>query len=273
MKSDDPAVCWEANAEAWTRLSWAGYDVYRDSLNTPAFLAMLPPVAGLSGLDVGCGEGSNTRRVAALGARMAAVDISPTFIRHAAASEREEPLGVDYRVADALALPFADASFDFVVAFMSMMDVGDPLRGLAEAARVLRPGGFVQFSILHPCFAPPHRKVLRDDRGRTAAVAVAEYFATGGHVEEWSFGSIPEAERADRPFRVPYVHLTLSQWLNGLNDIGLAIDRLGEPSASAETAARVPDVADTRVAPLFLHVRAVKPAAAVRRYPDSAINR
>ena len=39
----------------------AGYDHYRDGLNTPAFLAMLPETRGLSGLDIGCGEGHNTR--------------------------------------------------------------------------------------------------------------------------------------------------------------------------------------------------------------------
>ena len=46
----DPSIVaahWEANAEAWTRHSRAGYDVYRDALNTPAFLAMLPPIDGL----------------------------------------------------------------------------------------------------------------------------------------------------------------------------------------------------------------------------------
>jgi hypothetical protein len=52
---------WEANAETWTRHARAGYDIYRDGLNTPAFLHMLPPVQGRSGIDIGCGEGSNTR--------------------------------------------------------------------------------------------------------------------------------------------------------------------------------------------------------------------
>ncbi len=39
----------------------AGYDFYRDQFNTPAFLDLLPEVRGLHGLDVGCGEGYNTR--------------------------------------------------------------------------------------------------------------------------------------------------------------------------------------------------------------------
>jgi hypothetical protein len=70
------AACWEANADTWTRHARAGYDVYRDALNTPAFLAILPPVRGLLGLDIGCGEGSNTRQLAKLGASMDAIDIA-----------------------------------------------------------------------------------------------------------------------------------------------------------------------------------------------------
>jgi Methyltransferase domain len=68
---------WEANAETWTRQARAGYDVYRDALNTPAFLAMLPAISDLHGLDIGCGEGSNTRELARLGAQMHAIDIAP----------------------------------------------------------------------------------------------------------------------------------------------------------------------------------------------------
>ena len=52
---------WDENAEAWAELARAGYDHFRDGLNTPAFLAMLPEVDGLAGLDIGCGEGHNTR--------------------------------------------------------------------------------------------------------------------------------------------------------------------------------------------------------------------
>ena len=46
------------------RLARAGYDVYRDHLNTPAFFQMLPDVTNLRGLELGCGEGYNTRLLA-----------------------------------------------------------------------------------------------------------------------------------------------------------------------------------------------------------------
>ena len=262
MEPNQAAEFWEANADTWTRHARAGYDIYRDALNTPAFLAMLPAVHGLRGLDIGCGEGSNTRQLARLGARMQAVDIAPTFIRHAQEAEAADPLGIDYRVADGQSLPFPDGSFDFATAFMSLMDMPNQGRALKEAARVLRPGGFLQFSILHPCFVPPWRKVLREADGNVRAIEVARYFdSTEGEVETWWFSTVPPAERAQTaPFQVPRFHRTLSRWVEIIRDAGLTIEQLAEPSASPELAAAEPVVADTRVAPLFLHIRARKTA-------------
>src|SRR5215813_9434587 len=146
MDHEEVGRYWNANADAWTTLSRAGYDVYRDHLNTPAFLAMLPDVRGLAGLDIGCGEGHNTRLLAARGAHLTAIDISQVFIQYAKQEEARAPQHIDYQVASAVAVPFTDTSFDFAVAFMSLMDIPETERVLAEAYRVLRPGGFLQFS-------------------------------------------------------------------------------------------------------------------------------
>ncbi|MGB7547930.1 MAG: class I SAM-dependent methyltransferase, partial [Terracidiphilus sp.] len=215
------------------------------------------------GLDIGCGEGANTRQLARLGARMTAIDIAPTFIRHAQAAEDADPLGIVFQVADGMALPFAASSFDFATAFMSLMDMPDPARALREACRVLRPGGFVQFSILHPCFVPPHRKVLREADGTVRAIEVGGYFdAVDGEIETWWFSTLPEDERQRiEPFRVPRFHRTLSAWVELIAQAGLVIEQFGEPCASPALAAAEPVVADTLVAPLFLHIRARKPSA------------
>lgn len=264
MTRTEAAACWEANAETWTRHARAGLDVYRDRVNTPAFLAMLPPIAGLHGLDVGCGEGGNTRELARRGARMTALDMSPTFLRHAREAEIAEPLGIEYVHADAACPPFTDEAFDFATAFMSLMDMPDQAAALAEAFRVLRPGGFLQFSILHPCFVPPHRRVLREADGTTVrAIEVGGYFdVIDGRVDRWWFGAASQEERARvPPFQEPRFHRTLSAWINLVVAGGFMVERLGEPYADEATAAAVPAVADTRVAPLFLHVRGRKPAA------------
>lgn len=75
MNHTEAGRYWNENAYAWTQLARAGYDTYRDHLNTPAFFAILPDVRGLAGLDIGCGEGHNTRLLAQRGARVTAVDI------------------------------------------------------------------------------------------------------------------------------------------------------------------------------------------------------
>lgn len=261
MDSRDVGAFWNGNAESWTQLSRAGHDVYRDRVNTPAFLNMLPPVDGLTGLDIGCGEGTNTRAVAALGAKMHGVDIAEVFVRHAKARETSDPKGVTFVHGDALALPFAENHFDFATAFMSLMDVPQPARALVEAFRIVKPGGFLQFSILHPCFVPPRRKTLRDENGDCFAIEIGDYFKhEDGRLEEWTFSSIPKDQR-DRHenFKVPRFHRTLTEWVDSIFAAGFALEKLGEPKADDETARAWPSVADTQVTPIFLHFRARKP--------------
>ena len=259
MDHKEAGKYWNRNADVWTQLARAGYDVYRDYLNTPAFLRMLPDVEGLTGLDVGCGEGHNTRLVARRGAKMTGIDIAEKFIQHARATERSEPLGIAYEVASAVEMRFADNSFDFVTAFMSLMDMPESNQALAEIARVLRPGGFLQFSVAHPCTDTPYRKNLRNPDGKTYALEVGGYFGKSERIARWLFGAAPpEAKAGLEPFAVPVFHRTLSEWLNAVVAAGLGIERVEEPSADDETVAKCPDVQDTQIMPYFIHIRARK---------------
>ncbi|NLW50809.1 MAG: methyltransferase domain-containing protein [Candidatus Brocadiaceae bacterium] len=252
---------WNRNADGWTRLARAGWDVYRDQFNTPAFMAMLPDVTGLVGLDIGCGEGHNTRLMAKRGARMTAIDIAERFIQHAREAEEAEPLGIDYHLASALELPFPAEAFDFAAATVSLMDVPETDKALAEAFRVLKPGGFLQFSITHPCFDTPHRRNLRDEAGRTYAIEVGDYFRNlEGSVSRWLFQAAPAEEKKGIPdFETPVFHRTLSQWLNMLIDAGFVPERVEEPRPSDEVVERCPAVQDAQVVAYFLHVRVRKP--------------
>ena len=249
---------WDANAPAWIELSRAGFDVYRDLVNTPAFLALLPPVEGLLGLDLGCGEGHNTRLLARAGAQLVALDISEPFLDAARAANRS---GIRYALADGADLPFPGESFDFVTAFMSVMEMGDPERALHEVGRVLKPGGFLQFSLVHPATSTPIRRWVADEGGRRAALTVGDYFYEGPLTETWTFGAAPP-ELRDRhpPFTITYARRTLAGWITAVLDAGLALEAVDEPRADEETALARPEVADTRIAPYFLIMRARKPA-------------
>jgi SAM-dependent methyltransferase len=180
---------------------------------------------------------------------------------HTRNKEADEPLGIDYRVASAVDLPFAEATFDFATGFMSFMDIPETERVLAEAYRVLQPGGFLQFSISHPCFDTPHRRNLRDGNGRTYAIEVGDYFRTlDGEISRWLFGAAPPHVTRGLPkFKVPRFTRTVSQWLNLLIDTGFLLERMGEPRPSDATVLACPTLQDAQVVANFLHIRVRKP--------------
>ena len=252
---------WNGNADAWTRLARAGYDIYRDFVNTPAFFELLPDVTGRRVLDVGCGEGYNTRLLAERGARVVGIDIAERFIEYAIAEERREPRGIEYRIASAVELPFDAASFDGGTAFMSLMDIPELERVMAESFRVIRPGGFFQFSITHPCFDTPFRRTVRDEHGTKIGVEVGDYWGkVDGRIEQWLFSSAPPEMKATlEPFKVPRFTRTLSGWLNLALDTGFTIERLGEPYASDEAIRARPRLERARVVADFLQVRLRRP--------------
>jgi SAM-dependent methyltransferase len=193
---------------------------------------------------------------------MTAVDIAEVFIKHAQQTEQTDPLGIDYHLASAVELPFPENHFDFATAIMSFMDVPETDRALGEAFRVIKPGGFLQFSICHPCFDTPHRRNLRDGNGLTYAIEVGQYFRNmDGEVTEWLFGAAPDDVKQGLPtFKTPRFTHTISEWLNLLVDIGFAIERIEEPTPDDDTVRQCPDVQDAQIVAYFLHVRAQKPA-------------
>lgn len=100
---------------------------------------------------------------------------------------------------------------------------------------------------------------IRNEAGERVAVEIADYFdESDSRIERWIFSSIPQTERAMlTPFAIPRFHRTLSTWVSMIVGAGLTIEAFGEPAASPELAAE-PVVADTRIAPIFLHIRARK---------------
>lgn len=100
---------------------------------------------GLDLLDLGCGPGTITADLAERVApgRVVGLDAAAGVLTEAAALASRRGLAVEWVVGDALALPFADDSFDVVHAHQVLQHVADPVGALRELARVTRPGGLV----------------------------------------------------------------------------------------------------------------------------------
>ena len=98
---------------------------------------------GVNALDLCCGQGNVAAGLVKAGAKVTGLDFSPAMLEMARAAVRE----ADFVEGDAMDLPFADQSFDAVTIGFGMPHVPDPPNAVAEARRVLRPGGRLAFSV------------------------------------------------------------------------------------------------------------------------------
>jgi SAM-dependent methyltransferase len=136
----------------------------------------LGPRPGETLLDVGCGSGWFTRRFAAEiapenGWNVTGLDVDPAMLDFARAHGRDER----YLAGDARALPFADASFDRVIAIASLCFVADERQALAEIVRVARRGFAVGWLNRHSLWHRRHagRPAYRGAAWHTAREARA----------------------------------------------------------------------------------------------------
>ena len=235
------AHAWESVAPEW--IEWARapqHDSYW-RYHRDLFLELLPPPP-LKLLDLGCGEGRLPRDLKALGYEVSGVDCSTTMV---AAAIDMDPSG-EYRVADAGDSGYADASFDAVVAFLSLHDVDHLDAAVAEVARVLRADGRLCMALIHPLnSAGPFDSSSPD----------AHFRLDGPYLRPRKYEDT--VERGDYRMRFVSAHRPFGAYFESLERHGLLVERVreipdGDPSPIVQPGQRYLGV------PLFLHVRAVK---------------
>ena len=262
MDDRDVAARWNESAQTWTQHVRAGYDSNRVNMNTPAFVDFIGDISGLSVLDAGCGEGTNTRLFAQLGAKMTGIDISEQLVREARATEVAEPLGISYEIGSVSDMPlFADGRFDAVLSTLSMMDVADYPGAIHECYRVLRPGGMLAFSTCHSCFnySLDTRQWARDTNGECTGVVVGDYFRRATCEYTWRFRQAPKDDGCG-PMTTINFDRTLADYFNPLGAAGFIIEQIDEPRATDGACRADPSLRKHQLIPHTLLVRARKPS-------------
>ena len=155
------------------------------------------PGRGL-GLEIGAGSGAGAR-LRPGGAHVIGADLSALMLTRARARGDRAPLVA----ADVQALPFRDGEFDWVVASLLFCEVPDPLRGFAEARRVLRAGGTLH--LLEHVRPDGVLGVLADQLTRVSGPLLGEHFdrRTVDDVGRAGF----DVERLERRLRGGIVHV------------------------------------------------------------------
>jgi 2-polyprenyl-3-methyl-5-hydroxy-6-metoxy-1,4-benzoquinol methylase len=170
-------------------------------------------------LDMACGLGDLSRHLVGEGAVVTAVDLSAAMLAHATSQETEQPLGIRYLVGDVTGTDWWDGDrFDGVVCNMALMDIDDLDGVLATAARVLRPGGWFSFSLLHPCFPG-----LRNGTSEQ----LSSWPPDRGYAAEGWWTTDGDGVRG----RVGANHRMLSTYLNATLRAGFELEEFAEPAA------------------------------------------
>lgn len=243
MQHDSSTLSWNAMGDEWLTLAQNGES--RMKFIMPWMLRFMGDVKGLSILDLGCGEGGYSRRLAQSGATVTSVDCSEAAIAYAVKQAEAERLPIAHHLRNSNDLfDIPDASFDIVLCSMMLMDCEDLDGTLREAVRVLKSGGRLFASMLHPCFDGNHdRGIGRQGSGLTREVVVKNYFEP----REWE-APLPNGTRS-----VIWRHRTLSEYAKAFLAAGVTIVDMNEPRATPEEAADSVGLAFLQRIPLFLY--------------------
>lgn len=200
-----PSNPWDEFAGEYARvLAERGQVGTADGGMLALLLEWLGDLDGKTVLDAGCGEGLLARVLAARGAQVTGIDLSPRLIAMARA---QDPAGtIDYRLGDLSEQhPDLAGRFDLIGSYLALNDVWRYREFAATLATVTKPGGRIVLA-----FNNPYSSVVREH--------VTDYFASGTmgtYLGMWKQG-----------VQARYYHRTLEQYLDAFLDTGLTLAKL-----------------------------------------------
>lgn len=234
-------AAWEANAAWWDDQIGPEGNAFHRAVVAPVSERLLDVRRDDVVLDIACGNGQFSRRLADLGAKVVAFDLSETFVARARGhsidyADRIDYLRLDASDAEALAA-LGRGRFDAAVCNMALMDMSNLEALAATLPMLLKPGGRFVFSVSHPCFNSGEFRKVVEEEDRDGELVTSYAIKRHSYLEPASSRGIGII---GQPQPHLYFHRSLSDLLSHFFAQGLILDALAEPAAPSTTQANRP---------------------------------
>lgn len=201
-------------------------DIRHEIIINPVVFNFLGGLEGKVVLDGACGNGYLTRRMAKTAKKVVGVDFTEKLIEFA--KHQDNPKNLEFFVGNLEKLQFQNQIFDVVLCNMALMDVEKLDIVIEELSRVLKIGGKMVMSLIHPCFENPPRTYAifeeKEDKKIRVGTIVQKYFTKGLVVDKRNV--------VDNGEFYQHYHYMISDYLNSFSRANLFLREVSEPNGN-----------------------------------------
>jgi 2-polyprenyl-3-methyl-5-hydroxy-6-metoxy-1,4-benzoquinol methylase len=243
--NDETRSAWDANAEVWdAKMGDEGNDFFR-ILQWPVITEFLEverwsqTSAKPCILDIACGNGLTSRKLAELGASVIAFDFSANLIDFARARQSSSP--ISYHVVDAIdenaLLALGEQTFDSALCNMALFDMAELEPLFRTLPKMLKPGGCFVFSITHPAFNNSSNLKVAEEVDDEGIIKTTYFVKISRYMTPYQAHGIA---LRDQPRAQVYFERPLQYYLNLGFKNGFVLDAFAERAFPPEIVTRHP---------------------------------
>jgi len=248
---------WNEAAEEFASRFERNEEFFHKHMINPAILDLVGTVEGKTILDVACGEGHLSRKLAELSKgniQITGVDASETLIEIAKRRNKTFSDCITFQHGDASCMDQVPSkTFDIAICNMALMFIKRYEETIHEVARILKPKGTFIFSLLHPCFLTPGSDWIMDDSRGTDQGKRIGWKTDNYHLRLVSRDVMWVCDTKE----TYYFCRTLEDYVRALREQGFVIADLREPLPPQKLMERKPEIQAEVKRSLFLIMKSV----------------